>query len=87
MIDSDGPAMLRRNNAGGPTFGWRGQRDDIRIYRQIAVVFAPVREFLLGPFMVTAPLRRHLGHNPAGFFDPGGRHTALAMQYARVTGR
>jgi hypothetical protein len=36
---------------------------NIRIYQSIAVVSAVAREFLLGPFLVTAPLRRHLGHN------------------------
>ena len=42
--------------------------ENIRIYQQIAVASAPVREFLLGPFLVTAPLRRHLGHNPQSRF-------------------
>jgi hypothetical protein len=40
----------------------------IRTNQQFAVVFAAVREFLLGPFLVTAPLRRHLGHNPQSRF-------------------
>jgi hypothetical protein len=41
---------------------------NIRVYQQIAVASGPVREFLLGPFLVTAPLRRHLDHNPQSRF-------------------
>jgi hypothetical protein len=40
----------------------------IRINQQFAVISAAAREFLLGPFLVTAPLRRHLDHNPQSRF-------------------
>jgi hypothetical protein len=46
----------------------RVKRTNIRNYQQIAVLSGPAREFLLGPFLVTAPLRRHLGHNPQSRF-------------------
>jgi len=42
--------------------------NNIRINQQFAVLSAAVREFLLGPFLVTAPLRRHLDHNPQSRF-------------------
>jgi hypothetical protein len=42
--------------------------NNIRVSQQFAVPFVPAREFLLGPFLVTAPLRRHLGHNPQSRF-------------------
>jgi RNA recognition motif-containing protein len=43
-------------------------REQIRTSRQFAVVSATAREFLLGPFLVTAPLRRLLDHNPQSRF-------------------
>jgi hypothetical protein len=60
---------------------------NIRANQQFAVESAAVREFLLGPFLVTAPLRRHLGHNPQSrFLRP--RWPAFRSTFgARVTGR
>src|SRR5580693_4626288 len=42
--------------------------NNIRINQRFAVTSAAAREFLLGPFLVTAPLRRHLDHNPQSRF-------------------
>jgi hypothetical protein len=64
--------MLRRNMSPGrrrTPLGAEGALfENIRIYQQIAVASGTAREFLLGPFLVTAPLRRHLGHNPQSRF-------------------
>src|ERR1700677_37412 len=43
-------------------------RSNIRTIQGFAVAYPAVRELLLGPFLVSAPLRRHLGHNPQSRF-------------------
>jgi hypothetical protein len=64
-------------------------RLNIRTYQQIAVVFAPVRDFYLVRFW--SPRRSGVSlasTHKAGFFDPGGWHSASsAVREARVTGR
>jgi hypothetical protein len=60
---------LSSYRAGTPVIPpWRHSRGgwiecSSRIYQLIAVALSLVRELLLGPFMVTAPLWRHLDHN------------------------
>src|SRR5271163_2596174 len=57
---------------------------NIRTYQQIAVVFAPVRDFYLVRFW--SPRRSGVtlaSTHKAGFFDPGGWHSALASQRTR----
>jgi hypothetical protein len=60
---------------------------NIRINQQFAVSSAAAREFLLGPFLVTAPLRRHLDHNPQSRFLRSGWLAFSSTLWARVTGR
>ena len=57
---------------------------NIRIYQQIAVASGPVRDFYLVRFW--SPRRSGVTlatTHKAGFFDPGGRHAALASQRIR----
>jgi hypothetical protein len=56
---------------------------NIRVSAQIAVVSEPVREFLLGPFLVTAPLRRHIGHNLQSRFLRSG-WLALSLSFSKL---
>jgi hypothetical protein len=55
----------------------RGWSKNIRTYQQIAVLFAPVRDFYLVRFW--SPRRSGVTlatTHKAGFFDPGGWHSA-----------
>jgi len=54
-----------------------GLRENIRTNQQIAVTFAPVRDFYLVRFW--SPRRSGVSlatTHKAGFFDPGGWHSA-----------
>jgi hypothetical protein len=70
-------AALRRGCQNCCEAASSGRRKNIRTYQQIAVVFAPVRDFYLVRFW--SPRRSGVTlatTHKAGFFDPGGWHSA-----------
>jgi hypothetical protein len=81
MVSGDAMAMrIAALKAGCQDCGdaaWSPSRWNIRTNQQIAVVFAPVRDFYLVRFWSARRSGVTLATtHKAGFFDPGGWHSA-----------